>query len=79
MIRYFQKELFSRFLPSTYAGHVGHAPLKPWLFMPKWKDGSTVELIIFRVQDFLSAYYRVNYFDKYYCKVMQWDIILDIA
>ena len=23
IIRYFQKELFSSFLPSTYAGHVG--------------------------------------------------------
>ena len=24
--------------------------------MPKWKDGSTVKLIIFRVQDFVSAF-----------------------
>ena len=54
-MRSFQAELFSRFLPSSYAGHVNLAAAKHWLFMPKWKDGSTVEFIIFRVQDFLSA------------------------
>ena len=47
--RSFQTELFSSFLPSTYAGHVHLAAAKPWLFMLNWKDGSTVELIIFRV------------------------------
>ena len=51
--RSFQTELFSRFLPSTYAGHVNLAAAKPCRFMPKWKDGSTVEFIIF--QHFLSA------------------------
>ena len=55
IMRYFQAELFSRFLPSSYAGHVNLAAEKHWLFMPKWKDGSTVEFIIFRVQYFLSA------------------------
>ena len=25
------------------------AAAKPWQFMPNWKDGSTVEFIIFRV------------------------------
>ena len=55
IMRSFQAELFSRFLPLSYAGHVNLAAAKHWLFMPKWKYGSTVELIIFRVQDFLSA------------------------
>ena len=55
IMRSFQTELFSRFLPSTYVGHVNLAAAKPWRFMPNWKDGSAVEFIIFRVQDFLSA------------------------
>ena len=55
IMRSFQIELYSRFLPSTYVGHVNLAAAKPWRFMPKRKDGSTVEFIIFRVQDFLSA------------------------
>ena len=46
---FFQTELFSSFLPSTYAGHVNLAAAKHWQFMPNWEDGSTVELIIFRV------------------------------
>ncbi len=54
-MRTFQAELFSRFLPSSYAGHVNLAAAKHWLFMSKWKNGSTVEFIIFRVQHFLSA------------------------
>ena len=49
IIQYFQTELFSRFLLSSYAGHVNLAAAKPWQFMPNWKNGSTLELIIFRV------------------------------
>ena len=49
MIQSFQKNYF------PYAGHVGLAVAKPWWFMPKWKDGSTVDFITFRVQNFLSA------------------------
>ena len=56
IMRYFQAELFSHFLPSSYAGHVNLTAAKHWRFMPKCKDGSTVEFIIFRVHDFLSAY-----------------------
>ena len=55
IMRSFQAELFSRFTPSSYASHVILAAAKHWLFMPKSKYGSTVEFIIFRVQDFLSA------------------------
>ena len=29
---YFQTELFSSFMPSTYAGHVNLAAAKPWQF-----------------------------------------------
>ena len=47
--RIFQKELFSRFLPSTYAGHVDLAEAMPWRCMPKRQDGTTVELIMYRV------------------------------
>ena len=36
-------------LHNMYAGHVNLAAVKPWQFMPNWKDGSTVEFIIFRV------------------------------
>ena len=57
IIRSFQKELFSLFLPASYAGHVG-------LAAAKWKYGSTVEFISFRFQDVLFAYY---------CKVVQFD------
>ena len=38
------------FLTGVVCGHGGLAAAKPWWFMPKWKDGSTVEFIIFRVQ-----------------------------
>ena len=49
IMRSFQTELFSSFLPSKYASHVNLAAAKPWQFMTNWKDGSTVEFIIFRV------------------------------
>ncbi len=49
IMRSFQTELFSSFLPSTYAGDVNLAAAKPWQLMPHYKDGSTVEFIIFRV------------------------------
>ena len=48
-------ELFSRFLPPSYAGHVNLAGEKPLLFMLNYKYGSPVELIVFRVQYFFSA------------------------
>ena len=48
-MRTFQTELFSSFLSSTYAGDVSLTAAKPWQFMPNWKYGSAVELIIFRV------------------------------
>ena len=51
----FQAELFSRFLPSSYAGHVNLAGEKPSLFMLNCKYGSPVEIIVFRVQYFFSA------------------------
>ena len=44
---------FSRFLPSSYAGHVNLAGEK---FMLNCKYGSPVEIIIFRVQYFFSAF-----------------------
>ena len=55
IMRCFQAELFSRFLPSPYAVHVNLAATKPCQFMPKCKYGSPVEFVIFRVQYFLSA------------------------
>ena len=60
IIRLFQKELFSRFLPSTYPGHVGLAAAEPWSSMPKWKDGDTVELILFFVVKFVVLPIKVN-------------------
>ena len=41
----FQKELFSCFLTSTYARHVGLTADKPWRCMPKLQDGNTDEFI----------------------------------
>ncbi len=74
-MRYFQAELFSRFLLSSYAGHVNLAAAKHWWFMPKWKDGSTVEFIIFRVQDVFSAYkYRVKYYDY----IVKWCSVIGV-
>ena len=35
IIRYFQTELFSRFPPSSYAGHINLTTAKHWQFMPK--------------------------------------------
>ena len=55
IMQYFQAELVSRFLPSSYDSHVNLTASKHWLFMPNWKHGTAVELIIFRVQYFLSA------------------------
>ena len=49
IMRSFQTELFSSFLPSTYVGHVNLAAAKHWQFMPNWKNGSAVEFIIVRV------------------------------
>ena len=54
-MRCFQAELFSRFLPPSYAGHVNLAGEKPGLFMLNCKYGSPVEIIVFRVQYFFSA------------------------
>ncbi len=49
IMRSFQTEIFSSFMPSTYAGHVNLAAAKHWQFMLNWKYGSTVEFIMFRV------------------------------
>ena len=54
IMRSFQAELFSRFLPSSYAGHVNLAAAKHWQFMPNWKDGSNVEFCIFCVYNFVT-------------------------
>ena len=56
IMRCFQAELFSRFLPSSYAGHVNLAGGKPSRFMLNCKYSSPVEIIIFLVQYFFSAY-----------------------
>ena len=55
IMRSFQTELFTRFLPVAYVGHVNLAVAKHWRVMSKLKDGSTVRFIIFRVQDVISA------------------------
>ena len=69
-MRYFQAELFSRFLPSSYAGHVNLVRAKPSRFMLNCKYGSNVEIIIFRVQYLFSAY------DEYLLSVSNIMIIL---
>ena len=49
IMRSFETELFSCFLPSAYSGNVNLAATKPWQLMPKYRDGDTVEFNIFRV------------------------------
>ena len=46
---------FSSFLPSTNARHIGLVVAKLWYCFPRWQDGDTIELIVFRVQNFVSA------------------------
>ena len=77
LMRSFQTELLSRFLPYTYAGHVNLAAAKHWQFMPNWKDGSTVEFIIlifFVFKISLLPKYLVIYYDYIVKWCAQWDI-----
>ena len=60
IMRYFQAERFSRFLPSSHDGHVNLAAGKHWVFMPNWKD---VEFIIFVFKISFLPKYRVKYYD----------------
>ena len=71
ILRSYHVELFSHFLPSSYAGHANLAVTKHWLFMPKWKYGSTVE---FMFKIYFVPKYRIQYYDYKYCKVVQWSI-----
>ena len=62
-MRSFQTELFSRFLPAAYSGHVNLATTKPWQFMPKCRDGDTVESISFVFKISFLPKYCVIYYD----------------
>ena len=62
-----QTELFSSFLLSTHNGHVNLALAKHWQFMSNWKDGSTVEFIIFHV-------FKISFLPK--CRVIYYDYIV---
>ena len=82
----FQKDLFSRFQPSTYAKHVGLAAARTWLCMPKWQDDDTVEFNIFRVSNFASAFRTtvsnimiIIYIVKWCCHgvTCNWCVLLD--
>ena len=55
IMRSFQTEQFSRFLPLLYASHVNLNAAKHCRWVPKYEDGSAVEFIIFRVYKFVSA------------------------
>ena len=46
IMRSFQTELFSCFLPYSYAGNANLAAAKPWQCMSNWKHDSTVEFIM---------------------------------
>ena len=37
------------------AGNVNLAAAEPWPFVPNWKDGNTVEFIVFRVYNSVSS------------------------
>ena len=55
IMRYFQTEQLSRLLPSLYASDVNLNAVKHCRWVPKYRDGSAVEFIIFRVYKFVSA------------------------
>ena len=55
IMRSFHTDQFSRFPTPSYAGHVKLAAAKHWQWVPKYRDGSAVEFIIFRVYKFVSA------------------------
>ena len=80
----FQKDIFLSFLPSTYAGHVSLATVRPWWCMPKCQDGATVKLMVFFVFKMsLLPNYCVKYYDYIvkWCSdiVCNWYVSLDIA
>ena len=61
-MRSFLKELFSSFLPSTYAGHIHLAMAKPWQFMPNWKDAALLNSLFFVFKISFMPKYRVIYY-----------------
>ena len=74
-MRCFQAELFSRFLPSSYAGHVHLARAKPLQFMLNCKYGSLLKSIFFVFNISFLPKYRVKYNDYNYGKLVEWDIM----
>ena len=74
IIRSFQAELFSRFLPSAYSGNVNLAATKPGQFMPKFRDGDNVYYISFVFKISFLPKYRVIYF-WLYSKVVRFDLL----
>ena len=55
IMRSFQTELFSRFLPSLYASHVNLNAARHCRWVLQLRDGSAVEFIIFLVYTFVSV------------------------
>ena len=62
IMRSFQTELFSSFLPSTYADHVNLAAAKHWQFMPNWKYGRLLNSVSFMFKISFLAKNRVIYY-----------------
>ena len=61
IMRSFQTELLSSFLPSTHAGQVNLAAVKPWQSMANGKDGSTVKIYYFSCLTFRFCLSIVSY------------------
>ena len=72
-MRCFQAELFSRFLPSSYAGHVNLAgkSLESSCYIANMAALLKSLFFVFNIS-FLPKY-RVKYYD--YDKVVEWDIM----
>ena len=75
VMRSFQTELFSSFLPSTYVGQikkynyfVNLGALKHWQFMPNWKDGSSLLNSLFFV---FNIFFLPKYL-LYYDYIVKW-------
>ena len=69
----FSGRAISRFLPSSYVGHVNLAREKPSGLMLNCKYGSPVEIIVILVQYFFAA--SLPYQILWYCKMVEWDIM----
>ena len=74
IMRYFQRGLFSGFLPSPYAAHVNLAAASIDRSCQSSEMATLLNGLSFVFKITFLPKYRVIYY-VYYCKVVQWHII----